>query len=151
MITLTIYDITWTLFITSHALYMTSHLHCMMSHSLCVTSHNDSIYDIKHYIFRTYSLDMASRNVMSTQPLCGFITTMPDITLIVFLTLQTMYQFYEKKWMYVITASICMTPYALHVTSHPLFTTPHHFTYDVKSTISNNTSTLSDLTSTVSV
>ena len=84
MTTLTIYDITWTLFITSHALYMTSHLHCMMSHSLCVTSHNDSIYDIKHGKFMTYSLVMASHSVMSTQPLCGFTTTMPDITFSVF-------------------------------------------------------------------
>ena len=31
-----------------------------------------------------------------------------------------MYKFYEKMWIYVITASICMTPYALHMTSHPL-------------------------------
>ena len=117
----------------------------------CVTSHNDSIYDIKHDKFMTYSLVMASHSVMSTQPLCGFTTTMTDITLSVFLTLHTMDQFYEKKWMYVITASICMTLYALHITSHQLFMTSHHFTYDVKSTISNNTSTLSDLTSTVSV
>ena len=29
--------------------------------------------------------------------------------------------------MYVITASICITPYALHMTSHPLFMTSHHF------------------------
>ena len=57
-----------------------------------------------------------------------------------------MYQFYEKKWMYVITASICMTPYALHMTSHPLFMTSHQFIYDVKSTISNITSIISDLT-----
>ena len=34
---------------------------------------------------------------------------------------------------------------------HPLFMTSHHFIYDVKSTISNITSTLCDLTSTVSV
>ena len=62
-----------------------------------------------------------------------------------------MYQFYEKKWMYVIRASIYMTPYALHMTSYPLFMTSHHFIYDVKSAISNITSSLSDLTSTVSV
>ena len=38
----------------------------------------------------------------------------------------------------VITASICMTPYALHMTSHPLFLTSHHFIHEVKSTISNH-------------
>ena len=65
--------------------------------TLCVTSQSDSIYDIKHDKFMTYSLVMASHCVMSTQPLCGFTTTMPDITLRVFLTLHTMDQFYEKK------------------------------------------------------
>ena len=53
--------------------------------------------------------------------------------------------------MYVITAYICMTPYALHMTSPPRFMASHHFIYDVKSTISNITFTLSDLTSTVSM
>ena len=53
--------------------------------------------------------------------------------------------------MYVITACICMTPYTPHMTSHPLFMKSHHFIYDVKFTISNITSSLSDLTSTVSV
>ena len=38
-----------------------------------------------------------------------------------------MFQFYEKKWMYVITASICMIPKALPMTSHPLFMKSHHF------------------------
>ena len=67
------------------------------------------------------------------------------------LTWYTMYQFYEKKWMYVITASICMTPYEQHMASHALLMTSHHFIYDVKSTISNITSIISDLTYTVSV
>ena len=47
--------------------------------------------------------------------------------------------------MYVITACICMTPYAQHITLHPLFMKSHHFIYDVKSTMSNITSSLSDL------
>ena len=65
--------------------------------TMCVTSHNESIYDIKHDKFMTYSLVMELHSVMGTQPLCGFTTTMPDITLSVFLTLYTMGQFYEKK------------------------------------------------------
>ena len=119
--------------------------------TMCVTSHNDSIYDIKHYghdIFTWYGLP---HNVMTTHPLCAFTAIMPDITLSVFLTWHTMYQLYEKKWMYVITASICMTPYALHMTSNALCMTSHHFIYDVKSTISNITSIISDLICTVSV
>ena len=119
--------------------------------TMCVTSHNGSIYDIKHYgcaIFTRYGL---THSVMTTHPLCAFTAIMPDITLSVFLTWHTMYQFYEKKRMYVITASTCMTPYALHMTSNALFMTSHHFIYDVKSTISNITSIISDLTYTVSV
>ena len=65
--------------------------------STCVTSHNDYIYDIKNNKFMTYSLVMASHSVMSPKPLCGFTTTMTDITLSVFLTLHIMDQFYEKK------------------------------------------------------
>ena len=45
--------------------------------TMCVTSHNDSIYDIKHCMFMTYSLDMVSCTVLrphnhcvSSQPLC---------------------------------------------------------------------------------
>ena len=36
--------------------------------------------------------------------------------------------------MYVITASKCITPYALHMTSHPLFMTSHHCSYHIIST-----------------
>ena len=102
--------------------------------TICVTSHNDPIYGIKHYMFMLYSLDMASGSVMTTKPLCAFSATMPDITLNVFLTLHTMFQFLEKKWVYVITDSICMTPYAIHMTSHPLFMTSHHWSYHITST-----------------
>ena len=45
--------------------------------TMCVTSHNDSLYDIKPYMFMTYSLDMASHRVLwphnycvPSQPLC---------------------------------------------------------------------------------
>ena len=119
--------------------------------TMCVTSHNDSIYDMKHYVYDIFTSYGLTHSVMTTHPLCAFTAIMPDITLSVFLTWHTMYQFYEKKWMYVITASICMTPYALHMTSHPLFMTSHHFIYDIKTTISNIASIISDLTYTVSV
>ena len=118
--------------------------------TMCVTSHNDSIYDIKHYVYDIFPWYGITHSVMTTHPLCAFTSIMPDITLSVFLTWHTMYQFYEKC-MYVITASIGMTPYSLHMTSHPLFMTSHHFIYDVKSTISNITSIISDVTYTVYV
>ena len=119
--------------------------------TMCVTSRNDSIYDFKHYVYEIFTRYGITHSVTTTQPLCAFTATMPDITLSVFWTLHKIYQFYEKKWMYVITASMCMTPYALHMTSHPLFMTSHHFIYDIEPTISNITSSLSDLTSTGSV
>ena len=148
---LILYGITCTIFITSHALYMTSHLLCIVSHSLYVLHHTMTLWHQTLYVYDIFTLYGIKHGVMTTQPLCAFTATMPEITLSVFLTLHTMYQFYEKKWMCVITASICMTPYALQMASHPLFMTSHHLIYDVKSTISNITCTLSDVTSTVSV
>ena len=86
------------------------------------------------HVYDIFTLYCITHSVMTTQPLCAFTATMPDITLNVFLTLHTMYQCYEKKCIYVITASICMTPYALHMTSHPLFKISNHamtFTHTV--------------------
>ena len=62
-----------------------------------------------------------------------------------------MYQLYQTQCMYDITATVCMIPYAPHMTSQPHFMTSHHFMYDIRSNISDITSTISDLTSTVSV
>ena len=90
---------------------------------------NQALY--VYVIFTWYGI---RHSVMTTKPLCAFPATMPDITLNEFLTLYTIYQFFEKKWMYVITASICMTPYALHMTSRPLFMTSHHCSYHITST-----------------
>ena len=135
----------------THIIYDISSTLYDVTFTMCVTSHNDSLYDIKPYLFMTYSLDLALHSVVMTQPLCAFTATMPEITLSVFLTLHRMYQLYKKKWMYVITAYICITPYALHMTLPPGFMASHHFIYDVKSTISNITFTLSDNTSTVSM
>ena len=136
-ITRIIYDISSTLYDVTFTMW--------------VTSHNDSIYDIKHYVYDIFTWYVLTHSVMTTHALCAFTDVMPDITLSVFLTWHTMYQFYEKKWMYVIRASIYMTPYALHMTSRPVFMISHHFIYDVKSTITNITYILSDPTYTVSV
>ncbi|CAM9181144.1 unnamed protein product, partial [Rangifer tarandus platyrhynchus] len=81
--------------------------------------------------------------VMTTQPLCNFIATMSGITPTVSVSSHQMYQFYQIQCVYDITGTICMTTYALHMTSHPLFMTPDHFIYDIRSTISDLTSTVS--------
>ena len=148
------------LFITSYALHSLHHMHyvghfiysvwCHI-HYGCYITQWLYFWHQTIYVYDIFTLYGITHSVITTQPLCAFTANMPDITLSEFLTLHTMYQFYEKKWSYVITASICMTPYALHMTSYPLFMTSHHFIYDVMSTVSNITSTLSDCTSTVPV
>ena len=136
-ITCIIYDISSTLY---------GHIHyvCYITQWLSLWHQTLYVYDI----FTWYGITLS---VGITQPLCAFTATMPEVTLSVFLTLHTMYQLYEKKWMYVVTAYICMTPYALYMTSPPHFMASHHLIYDVKSTISTITFTLSDLTCTVSM
>ena len=64
--------------------------------TMCVTSHNDSIYDIKHYVYDIFTWYDITHSVLTTHPLCAFTAIMPDITLSVFLTWHKMYQFYEK-------------------------------------------------------
>ena len=75
--TLNIYEIKCTIFTTSPALYMISHLLCMMSHALCVLHHTMTLSKTSNTMFMTYSLDMASREVLwphihcvPSQPLC---------------------------------------------------------------------------------
>ena len=117
--TLTIYDITCTILITSHALYMTSHLLCIMSHSLCVLHH-------------TVTLSMTSNNICLWHiHLLWHHAQCYDHTAIVcvhspyawhytqcILTLNTLYQCYEKKCMYVITASIYVWHHTHYIWHH---------------------------------
>ena len=140
-------------FITSHALYSLHHTHYIwhlstlydVTFTMCVTSLYITIcLWFIHFIWHhAQCYDNKTIVCLHSHYACHYTQCIFDIT--------QMYQFYEKKQMYVITASICMTTYALHMTSHPFFKPSHHFIYDVKSTISNITSTVSDLASTVSV
>ena len=66
---------------------------------------------------------------MTTQPLCNFIGTMSDITPTVSVSSHAVDQVYQTQCMYDITATMCTTSYALHVTSYPQFKTSHHFIY----------------------
>ena len=134
-------------FMTSHALYSLHHMHYIWQliysawchiHYVCYITQCLYLWHQTLYVCDIFTLYGITHSVMTTQTLCAFTATMPDITLSVLLTWHTMYQFYEKKWLHVITASICMTPYALHMTSHPLFLASHHFIHEVKSTISNH-------------
>ena len=119
---------------TSHALYWLHHTpyiwHLIYSvwchiHYVCHITQWPYLWHQTLYVYDIFTWYGNRHSVMTTQPSCAFPATMPDITLNVFLTLQTIYQFYEKHWMYVITASICMAPFALHMTSHTLYLTSY--------------------------
>ena len=90
----------------------------------------------------TYPLYTASHTLLTTQQLCNLTATMSDITPTICVSSHPLDLFYQNKCMYDITATLCMTSYALRVTSHPLFRTSHHFLYDIRSTLSDLTSTV---------
>ena len=142
--TLSIYDITWPLLMTSHALYMTCtycvwyHIHYMRDITLCLYLWHHTLY-----VYDIFTLYGITHSVMTTQPLCNFTATISDITPIVSVSSHTVDQFYQTQCMYDITATMCMTSDALHVTSHPEFRTSHHFMYDIRSTLSDLTSNVS--------
>ena len=130
-------------FMTSQALYSFHHTHYIWHliyyvwchiHYVCYITQWPYLWHQTLYVYAIFTWYGISHSVVTRKPLCAFPDTMPDITLNVFLTLHTVYQFFEKKWMYVITASICMTPYSLHMTTHPLFMTSHHCSYHITST-----------------
>ena len=111
------------------------HIHYMgdITQCLYLWHHTLYVYDISILCGIIHS-------VMTLQPLYNFTATMSDMTPTV--SSHPMYQFYQTHCMYDITATICMPSYALHMTSHPLFRTSHHFMYIFNSTISDLTSTL---------
>ena len=93
-ITVIIYDISCTLY--------------DVTYTMCVTSHHDSIYDIKPYMFMTYSLDMASCTVLwphnhyvPSQPLC--------------LTLHSVYFWHYTQGTNFMKRSVCMSSQNLFV------------------------------------
>ena len=96
---------------------------------------------------------------MTTQPLCNFTGTMSEITPTVFVSSHPVDLFYQTQCMYDITNTMCMTSYALHVTSLSQFKTSRLFMYDIMSTLSDLTSTvlchdthsIDDITATVCI
>ena len=89
-----IYDITSTVYMAQYALYMTSHPWFMTS--------QHSTHDIKAIISHLTPI-------------------MSDSTSTVSLSSQKDYWSYNPRCMYDNTATICMTSYELHMTSHPLY------------------------------
>ena len=105
-----------------HVIYCVwCHIHymCDITQCLYLWHHTLYVYDISTLYGITHS-------VMTTQPLCNFTVTLPDITATVSVSSHPVDQFYQAQCMYDIIATMCMTSYALHVTSHPQFRTSHH-------------------------
>ena len=142
--TISIYDITCPLLMISHALYMTCHLLCMISHSLYVW-HHTCLY-LWHCILYVYDISTLygiTHSVMSTLKLCIFTATMSDITHTVSVSSHPVYQFYHTQCMCEITATRCVTSYALPETSRSQFRISQHFMYVIRCTLSDLTSTVS--------
>ena len=128
-------DITCTIYDMSSTVYDITFTFCVTSHNACISDIAHCLWHI-HFIFITHS-------VMTTQPLCNFTAAMSDITPTVSVSSHPVDQFYPTQCMCDITATMCMTSYALHVTSRSQFRTSHHFMYDIRSTLSDLTSTVS--------
>ena len=129
-------DITCTIYDMSSTVYD-------FTFTLCVTSHNACISDMAHSVYDISTLYGITHRVMTTLPLCNFTATMSDITPTVSGSSHPFDQFYQAQCMYDITATMCMTSYALYVTSHKQFRRSHHFMYDIKSAVSDLTSIVS--------
>ena len=139
-------------FMTSHALYWWHHMQYIWHGIYCVWYHihymcgiTQCLYLWHHtlYVSDISTLYGITHNVITTQPLCKFIATMSDITPTLSVSSQPVDQFYHNQCIYDITATMCMTSYALHVTSHSQLRTSHHFMYVIMSTLSDLTSTVS--------
>ena len=68
---------------------------------------------------------------MTLQPLYTFKATMSDMTPTVSVSSHPMYQFYQTQCMDDITATMCMTSYALYMTSYPHFMSSVLSIYDI--------------------
>ena len=135
----------------THIIYDNSSTLYEVTCTICGTSQNDSIYDIKPYMFMTYSLYMALHTVLWPQTIvCShshyawyYTQSSFDITHNVQILWQEVNVSHHSLYM---DDTICTT-YDITSTLYDL--TPLYL--DIKSTISNITSTLCDLTSTVSL
>ena len=83
----------------THIIYNNSSILYDVTFTICGTSNNDSVYDIKPYMFMTYSLYMASHTVLWPQTIECLRSHSAWYYPQIFLTLQKMYQFYDKECM----------------------------------------------------
>ena len=117
---------------TSHALYWWHHMHYIWHAIYCVWYYIYFMCDITQCLYLwhcTLSVYDISRvigtihSVMTTQQVCNFTATMSDITPTVSVSSHRVDQLYNTQCMCDIRASMCMTSYALHVTSRSQFRT----------------------------
>ena len=99
-------DITCTIYDVIYCVWYPIHYMCDITQ--CLYLSHDTLYD--YDISTLYGI---THSVMTTQPLCNFTATMSDITPTVSASSHTVDQFYQTQFMYDITATMCMTSYAL--------------------------------------
>ena len=160
-----IHDIISTLYDCSHY-YLWHHMHYIHyipliiydisstlfddTFTITVTSYNDIICDIKHSMFMTYSFiwhhaqcyDHTTIVCLHSHYDCHYILCISDIKHNVLILWKEVNVCHHSMYLY---DTIC--------TTYDIISTVYEITplYDVKSTMSNSTSSLSDLTSTVPV
>ena len=134
------------LYTTTYSLYLYHHSHCTcVSHPLFPWYHTLCIYDIKPTIFDT----TASASVWS-HPLCWWYHKIygSHHTWHPYDIIHTLYHvsftLYDINPQYLWHHKHCIHDIrSLYMASHPLFRISHHFMYDIKSTVSDLTSTVS--------
>ena len=130
--TATLCMISYELHMTSHPLFMISH-HAMKSHPLYSCHH--IVYWFYHSIKPNHSIyDLTSSSGMTSHPRiryfthCIFvITTSPLIS---------------HPLLNDITATFCVTSYALYITSHPILMSSQYCTHDITASIYETTSSM---------
>ena len=132
---------------------------------MCVTSHNDSIFDIKHYMFMTYSHYIASRTVLSphnhcvpSQPICLTLHSMnfwhyTQCTNFMkrseVMSSQRLYVWHHMHYiwhhiqyfgphttLFMTSSPLYLTSHQLYLTAHPLYLCSHpHSLKDITATL----------------
>ena len=120
---------------TLHGLYWWHHMHYIWHVIYCLWYHIHFMRDITQclylwhgtlYVYDISTLYGITHSVMTTQPLCNFTLSMSDITPTESVSSHTVDQFYQTQCIYDITATMCMTSYALQW--HHIHNLAHHNT-----------------------
>ena len=158
---------------TSHALYSLHHMNYIWQlicsvwchiHYVCYITQWLYLWHQTQYVYDIFTLYGITHSVITSQPLCAFTATMPDITLSVFwhytqctnvmkrsvcMSSQPLYVWHHMHyiWHHIHSlwhhTTLFMTSSPLYLTSHPLYLTSHPLY------LCNHTHSLSDIIATL--